>query len=45
MAGKKPTAAPKKQVAGKDRPYSKLESLIKDPDTQTARRQTLPAFR
>lgn len=29
MAGKKPTAAPKKQVAGKDRPYSKLESLIK----------------
>lgn len=29
MAEKKQAAAPKKQIAGKDRPYSKLESLIK----------------
>lgn len=29
MAEKKQAATPKKQIAGKDRPYSKLESLIK----------------
>lgn len=29
MAGKKQAAAPKKQIAGKDRPYTKLEAIIK----------------
>lgn len=29
MAGKKQNASPKKQIAGKDRPYTKLEAIIK----------------
>lgn len=29
MAGKKQNASPKKQIAGKDRPYTKLEEIIK----------------
>lgn len=29
MAGKKQDASPKKQIAGKDRPYTKLEAIIR----------------